>query len=113
MIRFIFAVLLFVNVGVAHSSAEGCENNYEIARMTMKHRQDGFSIVSQYEVLDYIKDNSKGEKGYEKHYKTMENMIIKAYETPRYSLKENQERAIADFSDYWFLRCKKFELSNQ
>lgn len=70
-----------------------CEAAAEIAETIMERRQTGTSMAKMIEVAD---DNE-----------LVEQIIIAAYDSPRYSTDRIQQRAAAEFRDEVYLQCVK------
>lgn len=103
-------LVLFFICGGAHSEDLSCNNNFNVAESIMEHRQAGDSIADQYKVLNFIRKEAKGKQGYDSHLRTYEDMILKAYEIPKYSSEDYKKEAINDFANNWFLICKRLEI---
>lgn len=71
---------------------ETCDGFSEHAELIMQARQLGISMAEAMGKTDS---------------KVHEEMIIAAYEKPRYSTDRMQQKAIEDFRDHWYLRCAK------
>jgi hypothetical protein len=72
---------------------EKCDTFSDVAEYIMTNRQQGVSMrntMKAVEVIDWA-----------------EEVVIFAYESPRYSTEDMQQRAIRDFTDEWYLRCVK------
>jgi hypothetical protein len=70
------------------------------AKLTMLKRQNG-SPMSEVMADASDADKTFGLSG------TMREMVIDAYERPRFSTKEHRERAVTDFANEWMLSCYK------
>lgn len=79
----------------ADSSHEACSILAGTAKAVMQGRQQGVPIQGLMQIA--IKNDSSITKL----------MIQEAYELPRYSTKEYQQKAISDFSNQWYLDCYK------
>lgn len=75
-------------------SPELCKANSETARMLMEARQSGALMSKAMATVG---------SGDEQHRK----MIIAAWDSPRYSTPENQQRAVQDFENDVYLQCIK------
>jgi hypothetical protein len=81
----------------AHAVAEDswrtlCEEVADLASTTMASRQSGAPMAN---VMSMSEDPS------------FEDIVISAYERPRYTTQEHQQRAIQNFRDEWYLDCVK------
>ena len=91
------ALLLMALSTTALASAEVpmkevCAQLAEVAQVTMTARQSGVPVRSMMEIaVD----------------ETIVDMVTEAYSTPSYNTPKNQDRAIQDFEDQWYLRCIK------
>lgn len=74
-----------------------CKSYAQYARATMEARQNGAEMSKIVEI--------SGSGG--KVDPIIQEMIIKAYEAPRMSVKENQDRQVRDFENQYFLECTK------
>ena len=69
-----------------------CEIEGSLAKVVMDGRQLGFELSG---MLKMVKTAPGGSR----------EMVLQAYEEPRYSTKAMQQRTITDFADNWLLRC--------
>lgn len=90
----IFTIFV-VKAGEEISWQDVCKEVGGAARNTMESRQLGVSISHLME-MELVKKEP-----------ILESMIIGAYETPRYSTKEHQDKAVADFQNDAYLKCAK------
>jgi hypothetical protein len=74
---------------------ESCGNFGKVAKMIMEKRQSGASMAKMMEAITDI-DNS-----------VVEMMIMSAYDRPRYSTEQMQQRTIEEFRDDVYLECVK------
>lgn len=78
------------------SDREMCELVARYAQRIMKARQIGVPMT---EIMPTTDDHATRE--------TMEGLIILAYEHPRFSSEEYQQKAVTDFENDMFLSCLK------
>jgi len=97
MQKFFAMTLAIVLSGmVVEAHAEGgvdCESISKLGATVMSARQAG---VPMSKMLPLMKGNSVGE-----------DMVIAAYETPKFSTKEYRVKAEMEFEDEWYLQCVK------
>lgn len=79
---------------------QACTNLAETAKQVMIARQNGSPIQGLMQIA--IKNNSNI---------TM-TIIKEAYQLPRYSTKEYQQKSISDFSNQWYLECYNVGMSS-
>ena len=77
-----------------------CAEVSEIAETIMERRQEGVSMQKMMDIIAY----GTGSKG---ATNITETLIMKAYEIPRYRVKDNRERAVQEFKNRWYLACVK------
>lgn len=70
-----------------------CKQVSELAGVIMTARQTGVPMVEVFEKAD--------------GFKVIEDVIILAYKTPKFSVKENQQEQINEFKNEFFLNCVK------
>ena len=89
----LLVLVLALTASNAYSSEwkEKCKSISELAEMIMQSRQDGESMAK---MIDSTGDGPN-------------NLIIAAYDKPRYSTKKHQQRTIEDFRDSVYLECVK------
>jgi hypothetical protein len=99
MKKVLLAVLVSVSFGVSAADKpdphEICSNGEELARTIMKSRQIGVSLSS---IMAIAK-----EQGAE----SVKHIALMAYDKPRYSTEEMQQRSIEDFANEVYLSCLK------
>ena len=74
---------------------KACEDKAKLAAKIMDGRQDGFSMSEAMAIATKHKNI------------IMEQMIIEAYDTPRFSTGELVQSTISDFRDRWYGKCFK------
>lgn len=74
-----------------------CEQFGELAESIMKSRQTGVPLSS---LMNVIKDTPEANDN-----EIFRNMIVMAYDNPRYSSDNMQRRAIEDYRNFWELGC--------
>lgn len=90
----IILTMLLSTTAYANENAETkCKNYYDYAFSTMKARQGN---VPMHKLFDLTGGN-----------KTMQKMIIDAYEIPLFSTKQIKEKTINEFANDWYLWCVK------
>lgn len=72
---------------------ELCSETGDLARKIMTARQGGFSMDSMFALVG---DSEMGQ-----------DIVISAYETPRYSTAKMQDRAVSEFANQTQLQCIK------
>ncbi|SEQ48453.1 hypothetical protein SAMN03080615_01633 [Amphritea atlantica] len=86
--------LVVSQVGITGEKEMGlCKDVSELAETVMDSRQKNVSMVSMMEIV----------KGSD----VFESMVIDAYEQPAFQVPVNQEKAVAEFRDRWYLMCVK------
>tara|TARA_B110000093_G_scaffold71523_1_gene77800 strand:- start:1673 stop:1981 length:309 start_codon:yes stop_codon:yes gene_type:complete len=94
MIKAVLVVLTMIATpAVADSRMEVCKIVSEGASGIMKIRQDGVPLISILTAL--------------KHNKMFVQLVLIAYDTPKYSTEENQQGAITEFGNTVLLQCLK------
>lgn len=96
------ALILSFTIAVSYPafvSAESitCEQFGELAESIMKSRQTGVPLSS---LMNVIKDTPETDGN-----EIFRNMIVMAYDEPRYSSDNMQRRAIEDYRNLWELGC--------
>lgn len=76
---------------------EYCAQIESLAKTTMTFRQSG----GEMSVIMGIMLKGEATKVIGKQ------MVMDAYEVPRYSMVENQKREVSDFANEWYLMCVK------
>ena len=82
---------------LADEDTKACAMYADMAKNIMEGRQGGISMAEMMEIAgksDIIKDIS-------------EEMVIQAYEYPRYNTERYKRRTAEDFRDQWYLICIK------
>lgn len=69
-----------------------CDQLAELSRLAMEARQIGVPLRT---MMTGAKDT------------IMADMLTEAYGSPAFTTKKNQDRAIQEFEDRWYLRCVK------
>ena len=97
--RFMLAIAIWVSVSVAYAAdskwTETCKAVSEIAEKVMDGRQKGVAFSR---MIDIDKANTLWQE-----------MVISAYDSPRYQTPEIQIRAAQEFRDEWYGRCIKIK----
>ena len=86
---------ILIAIASVASANEFCESVGKFAEITMRGRQSG---VPMSQVMKYATERDN---------EMLQAMIMEAYNQPRYSSKEYQDRAVADFRNVWELACYK------
>lgn len=73
-----------------------CKSVSELAQTIMKSRQAGVSMSS---LIDMEID--PGIRA------LVTNMVMEAYDSPRYNTEDIKQQTISDFRDEWYLKCAK------
>lgn len=89
----ILALTMLAATSTAHAS-ELCTNISLLAESTMSARQAGVSAANLMNA-DY----------HEMIKPVVHEMVQDAYKTPRYHTEGNQQRAITEFANEWFILC--------
>ncbi len=85
------AICLFLSApSQAETWQETCASIGNFAETVMENRQAGVSMAKMMELTDT---------------ELLQEIIINAYSSPRYSVERNQKREVADFRDRWYLEC--------
>jgi hypothetical protein len=71
-----------------------CKGTSDLAGVIMESRLVGVTMADMFNI------NEDGNK-------TIEKMIIQAYESPAYSTEKYQQNAILEFKNKWFMACVK------
>jgi len=91
--------LLAVSLLASPAYADVCNTVHSVSTAIMKNRQVGTSLKK---MMDVANDPTN-----EKVAKLLTKIIVAAYEQPRFSVVENQEKAITDFANKLMLECVK------
>lgn len=91
MLKPIIACLVLALAFPSLADDKLCANIGVLAGLVMTLRQKGAPLS---DALENAKD-----------IKVLREIVFDAYESPRYSTEQHQERSIADFRDTWQLRC--------
>ena len=75
------------------ANTDKCASTEILSREIMKGRQIGANLKG---VLDVVG-----------HIESFKLIAIDAYDHPRYSVKKNQDSAVNDFANKWYLACLK------
>ncbi len=88
------AICLFMSAPsqAEESWQETCAAIGNFAETVMENRQAGVSMAKMMELTDT---------------ELLQEIIINAYSSPRYSVERNKKREVADFRDRWYLECVK------
>ena len=99
---FITAVFLFFSPMIY--ADEDCSQLHDITFKIMKMRQWNISIVDQMNTIEEMrKVNPKNTA----MHKLLQEIVISAYEEPRFNTEEYQEKAAKDFANNWTASCYK------
>lgn len=99
MVKFLVLLLLAFPLQareLASDDINTCEVIAEKAKSIMEVRQVGAPMQ---EVMDAVKDSAIKSLYFE--------LVIQAYERPRYQSDEFRRRAVVDFQNEWYLSCVK------
>lgn len=83
----------------AQENLEACKSVEQLATTVMTARQLGLPMSK------VMPRDSEGAG------KLTQSMTIMAYEMPRFSTKDGQQKAVQDFSDRYYLECSKSVLN--
>lgn len=98
MKHLLLAATLLLSTSATAATYEQCKDLTAFAGALMTARQAGVSMDQVFEVAK--------EQGMDK---SVDNMIILAYETPRYSTDSNKQGAINDFKSQILTACMSIE----
>lgn len=90
--------LIVVTPVKADSWRELCSSYSDLSEKIMTNRQSGVAMSKMMSTVDGQKDAMS---------KVIEEIIIEAYEKPRYSTERMQKRTIEDFRNSIYLTCAK------
>lgn len=93
--RKILAFVLFLASGAAMASA--CEGRAELAKQVMSSRQAGVPIT---DVINLAKESNA-------YTKATQELILRAYERPRFQTDEHQQREITEFQNEAYVACAR------
>lgn len=90
-------VLAMTTPSLADDGVDTCSHASGLAHAIMEGRQAGVPAADMMKkVLPVVPEGSHG---------LMRDLIVSAYETPRFSTDRVQQQAIGDFSDEVFVSC--------
>ncbi len=85
----------------AKVASDVCKETYDIAEKVMIYRQAGVPIPVQMKFADELKGLDSETK------QTVRDMVQEAYEEPKYSTQDYQDKSVKEFSNSWYLKCYK------
>ena len=88
------ALTLSFTAFAEESELDLCDELNNLARSVMNARQSGMEMR---QLIQIVKENDAGELAIE--------IIIRAYEKPRFSVEKNKQNAIKDFQNEIYLQC--------
>ncbi len=99
-------ILLIVCMFVSSNTFadELCKDLYDMSYKIMNMRQWGTPIVKQMDTIDKME---KGNPKIKPITNLLRKVIVSAYETPRFEVKENQVKAAQNFANEWASTCYK------
>ena len=94
---YLIAAFITVSVPLMAEDAkkDTCAGIDKLAMTIMEHRQRGTSLKL---ILGTLKGNE------------FNSIVLDAYDSPRYSVKSNQQKAISEFTNKWHVACLKVSL---
>ena len=87
------AAVIALTVADQAKANDACENMATLAGLVMESRQKGVPMVKAY--------NAAGGNN------VIQDMVVLAYEMPRFNTASIKERAIKEYANKWFLSCIK------
>lgn len=109
---FVFAPILAfgdtVNNSGISSQEKLCRSYLNTAKNIMTARQSGKTLTRALQEIDFV--NAKEKKAgtfNQKAADIFQNMVIDAYEKPKFSTREYQVEEINEFSEKYYIHCKK------
>jgi hypothetical protein len=81
-----------------------CRSVMELSRQMMKNRQVGVPVTDMMDV--FVNDPSTDAK----HKNLMMEIVMRAYDAPRYSTAEYQDKAADEFANSYYLDCMKSKM---
>lgn len=93
--RKILAIATLLVSGSAFAGA--CEDRADLAREVMASRQAGVPIA---DVIRLAKESNA-------YTKATRDLILRAYEAPRYQTEEHQQREITEFENAAYVACAR------
>lgn len=103
MKKYVFLMALLIsNISYADTDSEiyFCTQLSEQAKNIMEYRQAGMSITALYEKIKNTEPHVK---------KILDSFILDAYDSPKFSTKENQVEAVNEFQNKWYLICRNMK----
>ena len=98
----IASIIFTASFSAAADNAVDCEQIGELAKNIMTSRQHGVGLG---EIMTLVNAQSWGENSGLK--KAVEEVVIIAYESPKYSSPEYQQSAITEFKNQALIECYK------
>ena len=95
MKKTILALTLIASMPATAQVSGFCKSIADISETIMEKRQDGVKMI---DMLNLVKDN-----------KAVESIVLDAYDFPKFSIDENKQDVVSDFSDRWLMACIKNE----
>ena len=88
------ALTLSLTAFAEEAELDVCDELNNLARSVMNARQSGMEMR---QLIEVVRGNEASEIAIE--------IIIRAYETPRFSVEKNKQNAIKDFQNEIYLQC--------
>ena len=95
MKKTILALTLIASMPATAQVSEFCKSITDISETIMEKRQDGVKMI---DMLNLVKDNG-----------VVKDIVLDAYDFPKFSTDENKREMVSDFSDRWLMACIKNE----
>jgi len=95
MKKAILVIALLSSMPATAQVSEFCKSITDISETIMEKRQDGVKMI---DMLNLVKDND-----------AVRNIVIDAYDFPKFSIDENKREMVSVFSDRWLMACIKNE----
>lgn len=99
----LFLILIIFVAGnvTAKVASDVCKETYDIAEKVMIYRQAGVPMPIQMKFADELKGLNSETK------QTVRDIVQEAYEEPKYSTQDYQDKSVKEFSNSWYLKCYK------
>lgn len=99
----LFLILIIFVAGnvTAKVASDVCKETYDIAEKVMIYRQAGVPMPIQMKFVDELKGLNSETK------QTVRDIVQEAYEEPKYSTQDYQDKSVKEFSNSWYLKCYK------
>ena len=99
MKKTILTAVIVMTASITYASDDICGKYSELAESIMSARQTGVPAVK---LIETQMDNENAA-----FFNLYKNLVIEAYEYPRYSFKDLQQESINDFKNDIYIECLK------